>query len=636
MNASSNARSPSPAALLKALARVAPEIGTAVSRAPKVIHPTGREHLVELSLGEDGRERHQVVFDLPDGQPVVEAEVVRVRNGVAVNYPDPYMRRRDPDSLVVGDSGPTDQPRFGDRFGAPFSDLRAEVLGWLPRQRLVVLPFWVGGEDLRFSAVLVCPAEAAFFAMALADLQRPVFEPITDQSGWQPRAAILVAPPFRHTHCLGRQVVVHNRTPSMHEVFSLNLYPGPSAKKGVYGVLLNIGESEGWLTVHGATVQVVTPYDNTLTILHEGASGGGKSEMTEYAHREPDGRLQLGRNLVTGEVRMIAIPQACALRPVTDDMALCHPAMQAGSDRLVVRDAEDGWFVRVNHIQAYGTDHELERVTVSPARPLVFLNLWAVPGATCLIWEHQEDAPGRRCPNPRVILPRELVPNVLSGEVEVDVRSFGVRAPPCTAEAPTYGILGLFHVLPAPLAWLWRLVAPRGHDNPSIVSQEGLQSEGIGSFWPFATGRRVALANLLLRQIRESPKTRYVLIPNQNVGSWQVGFMPQWLTREFLARRGGVKFRPDQLVAARSTLLGYCPTSVQIEGVPIPHWFLQVETQPEVGTEAYDQGAEVLAQFFHAELAELGASGDLDPLGRRIITWCQDHGGVRELEGILG
>ncbi len=636
MHPPSKARSSSPAALVQALAQVAPEIGAAVSRAPRVIYPTGREHLVELALGEEGRERHQVVFDLPDGTSVVEAEVVRARNGVAVNYPDPYMRRRDPDSLVVGDAAPTDQPRFEDRFGAPFSDLRAEVLLWLARQPLLVLPFWVGGEELRFSAVLVCPISAAFFAAALADLQRPVFEPIDDPSEWQPRAAILVAPPFRHTHCLGRQVVVHNRTPALHEVYSLNLYPGPSAKKGVYGVLLNIGESEGWLTVHGSTVQVVTPYDNTLTILHEGASGGGKSEMTEYAHREPDGRLLLGRNVVSGEVRMIAIPQACALRPVTDDMALCHPAMQVGSDKLVVRDAEDGWFVRVNHIQAYGTDHELERVTVSPARPLVFLNLWAVPGATCLIWEHQEDAPGRRCPNPRVILPRELVPNVLSGEVEVDVRSFGVRAPPCTAEAPSYGILGLFHVLPAPLAWLWRLVAPRGHDNPSIVAQEGLQSEGVGSFWPFATGRRVALANLLLSQIRASPRTRYVLIPNQHVGSWQVGFMPQWLTREFLARRGGVRFRPDQLVAARSPLLGYCPTSVQIEGVPIPRWFIQVETQPEVGTEAYDQGAEVLVRFFQAELAELGASGDLDPLGRRIITWCQDRGGVHELEGILG
>ncbi len=41
----------------------------------------------------------------------------------------------------------------------------------------------------------------------------------------------------------------------------------------------------------------------------------------------------------------------------------------------------------------------------------------------------------------------------------------------CTRGRPTYGILGLFHLLPPALAWLWRLVSPRGHANPSIVDQ---------------------------------------------------------------------------------------------------------------------------------------------------------------------
>lgn len=616
---------------LLALLRDAPELSEILSLAPSVIYPTSREQLLTLTFGDETCARHRVVYPLPDGREVLEAEVVRARNGAAVHYPEPYMRRRDPDSMVVGDTEPTDQPRYLDRFGAPFAGLRAEVLSWLTRQPLLVLPFWAGGNVLEFPAVLFCPANAAFFAAALADLQAPVFDPAAVLGKGPARAAILVAPPFRHTHCEGKQVVVHHRAPALHEVFSLNLYPGPSAKKGVYGVLLNIGEQEGWLTAHGATVQVVTPYDNTLTILHEGASGGGKSEMTEYAHREPDGRLRLGRNTVTGETRMITIPQACALRPVTDDMALCHPSQQSDSGKLVVRDAEEGWFVRVNHIQTYGTDHELERITVNASRPLVFLNLHAVPDATCLIWEHQEDAPGRRCPNPRVILPRSMVPNVLSGSVEVDVRSFGVRCPPSTSEAPSYGILGLFHVLPAPLAWLWRLVAPRGHDNPSIVAAGGLESEGVGSFWPFATGRRAALANLLLRQIEASPGTRYVLIPNQHVGAWQVGFMPQWLTREFLARRGGVKFRPEQLLPARSPLLGYTLRSVQIEGVPIPECFLQVETQPEVGIAGYDRGAELLQRFFAEELSLLLESKELDRKGRAIIGWCQDRGDLQQL-----
>src|SRR5437763_887022 len=44
-------------------------------------------------------------------------------------------------------------------------------------------------------------------------------------------------------------------------------------------------------------------YDNVVAIMHEGASGGGKSEMLEQAHREPDGRLLMGENLITGEKR---------------------------------------------------------------------------------------------------------------------------------------------------------------------------------------------------------------------------------------------------------------------------------------------------------------------------------------------
>jgi hypothetical protein len=125
--------------------------------------------------------------------------------------------------------------------------------------------------------------------------------------------------------------------------------------------------------------------------------------------------------------------------------------------------------MRVNHIDHYGIDPQLERLTANPPEPLLFLNIDAVPGGRALIWEHTEDAPGVPCPNPRVVIPRRLFPNIVEKPVNVDVRSFGVRTPPCTKENPTYGIMGLFHILPPALAWLWRLVSPRGHNNPSIV-----------------------------------------------------------------------------------------------------------------------------------------------------------------------
>ncbi len=82
------------------------------------------------------------------------------------------------------------------------------------------------------------------------------------------------------------------------------------------------------------------------------------------------------------------------------------------------------------------------------------------------------------------------------------------------------------HPTPSALAWLWPLVAPRGHANPSIVEKEGMGSEGVGSYWPFATGRPVIQANLILQQILTTPKVRYTLCPNQYIGAWEVGFMP--------------------------------------------------------------------------------------------------------------
>lgn len=95
------------------------------------------------------------------------------------------------------------------------------------------------------------------------------------------------------------------------------------------------------------------------------------------------------------------------------------------------------------NIRHYGTDPHLEELTVHPSEPLIFLNVRGVPDATCFIWEHTEDGPGVPCPNPRVILPRRFVPNVVNETVEVMIRNLGVRTPPCTADHPTYGIMAI-------------------------------------------------------------------------------------------------------------------------------------------------------------------------------------------------
>ncbi len=601
---------------------------------PGYIVAGNEAELIELAV-RDANEHgiHEVAYDVPGKGRVVEAEVCRVKNGIAANYIEPYMRRRDPDCMIIADDSPTDKPRYDEVYGESFDKLRDETFEWLKTQELALFPFFAGEPGKGAHALVVGPSNAGFFALGLALLQG-IMEVQEIPHDFNPRAVIYVAPVFRHTHFGGKQMVVHNRRAHRHELFSYNLYPGPSAKKGIYGVLLALGEREKWVTAHCSTVQVITPYDNKITIMHEGASGGGKSEMLEQVHRERDGSLLLGVNIESDERRTIVLPRNCDLRPVTDDMALCHPNMSRKAGKVVLEDAETGWFVRVNHITHYGIDPHLEEMTIHPSEPLLFLNIAAQSDSTALIWDHIEDEPGKPCPNPRVIIPRSAVSDIVDGPVAADVRSFGVRTPPCTRDNPSYGILGIFHLLPPALAWLWRLVAPRGHANPSIVQTEGMSSEGVGSYWPFATGRMVDQANLLLQQVVDTPKVRYILCPNQHVGVWKTSFMPQWIAREYLARRGGARFTSDQVIQARCPLLGYALRSITIEGQTIPAIMLRVELQKEVGEEAYDQGAAQLADFFHQQLRTF-LHDDLDPLGRKIIESCLNGCDVSEFEQLI-
>lgn len=597
------------------------------------------EELYKLAVPEDQVDPqgyYTVGYDV-DGTFTPEAKVCRVKNGIAANYLEPYMRRRDAHCMVIADHKATDKPTFEGRFGRDFEETRQDTFAWLKTQDLACF-FFNAGRTGGLPALAICPANAGFFALGLAMLQGIVpLEEIEKQGeDYNHTAIIYIAPPFRHTHFDGKQVVVHNRRDGLHELYSYNLYPGPSAKKGVYGMLLTLGEKNDWTTAHCSTVQAITPYDNVVTIMHEGASGGGKSEMLEQMHREADGRLKLGKNLVSGERRYIALPRGCELRPVTDDMALCLPDLQhpeSGQRKLTVTDAESAWFLRVNHITHYGTDPHLERLTIDTPTPLLFLNIQAVPDSTALIWQHIEDEPGKPCPNPRVVMPRENYPGIVNDPVTVDIRSFGVRCPPCTKDRPTYGIMGVFHLLPPSLAWLWRLVAPRGHGNPSIVDEGGMTSEGVGSYWPFATGRRVDQANILLHQVLNTPDTLFVLVPNQHIGAWECGFGPQWIAREYLSRRGANPFAPEKVLDSRCPLLGRTPRTIQIEGQTVGHWFLQVETQPEVGEEGYDKGAAILTEFFHEQVSKF-LSDDLDAKGKEIIQACLDGATVADYEAL--
>jgi hypothetical protein len=159
-------------------------------------------------------------------------------------------------------------------------------------------------------------------------------------------------------------------------------------------------------------------------------------------------------------------------------------------------------------------------------------------------------------------------------------------------------------------------------------------SEGVGSYWPFATGKAVTQANLLLEQILSTPDTRYELIPNQHIGAYRVGFMPQWIAREYLARRGSSQFKSDQLIPARCTLLGYTPKDIKMDGKYISRGFLRVNEQQEVGEAGYDEGARILLGFFKQELAKF-LTDKLHPVGRKIIEICMSDGGIEAYHEVI-
>ncbi|MBS5703082.1 MAG: DUF4914 family protein, partial [Butyricicoccus pullicaecorum] len=316
-----------------------PEIVDVIESCKGIFIPTTKQELYDMVFGTGRSGKYDVVYDVPGQGVITEATVVRAKNGVVVNYVEDYMRRRDPDCMRIGDDKPTDKPRFSDVYGFPFADMKKETLEWLKSQELIFMPFNSGGNIYGYGSMLICPRNAAFFAFAMAHLQG--FVSAEDTEGYTPRAIVYVAPPFRHTHFNGKQVVVHNRLDNCHEVFSYNLYPGPSAKKGVYSVLLDIGEQEGWVTAHASCAKMTTQYDNDLVIMHEGASGGGKSEMLQDIVRREDGRVLLSVNTVTGEETVLHVDRTAQISPVCDDMATCYPALQTGSGKLALADGED-------------------------------------------------------------------------------------------------------------------------------------------------------------------------------------------------------------------------------------------------------------------------------------------------------
>ena len=129
------------------------------------------DELLELSCGGQNGKTFEVAYQIPNLGKVVDATVVRVRNGIAANYPSPYMRRRDPNAMLIGDDGPTDHTRFQEVYGYPFPELRQKTFKWLTENPLILYGYVTGKKGMGKDALVVAPANAGFFGFGLALLQ---------------------------------------------------------------------------------------------------------------------------------------------------------------------------------------------------------------------------------------------------------------------------------------------------------------------------------------------------------------------------------------------------------------------------------------------------------------------------------
>lgn len=146
------------------------DVSDALKKCRCIAYAETQDELDEMVYGPTHTARYDVVYQI-GGRTVKEAEVIRCKNGAAVNFMEDYMRRRDPNCMVIGDDLPTDKPTYKERFGTDFAPVRQETLDWLSTQQVILLPFRAGDRRYGYESLMICPGNAAFFASALANMQ---------------------------------------------------------------------------------------------------------------------------------------------------------------------------------------------------------------------------------------------------------------------------------------------------------------------------------------------------------------------------------------------------------------------------------------------------------------------------------
>lgn len=127
-----------------------------------VVIPKTREELLALAMGNAENTEFHIEYEVEGKGTVLEATAIKCKNGVVVNYTDDYMRRRDPDCLLIADKKPTDKPRYEDVCQSDFESLREQTFDWLKKQELIFFPFKSGGLEYGYDSILIAPSNAGF------------------------------------------------------------------------------------------------------------------------------------------------------------------------------------------------------------------------------------------------------------------------------------------------------------------------------------------------------------------------------------------------------------------------------------------------------------------------------------------
>ena len=557
---------------------------------------------------------------------ILEATVIHTLSGPVVNFPEKAMRKRDPNATMVTSAFPISaQGHLHDRYcEVEWAELNRLAHEWLAKHAPIAVPIRLfRGTPATTAGVVILPENCAFFGYMMGILQE-ILSAAQCSEGLSADFVVLLAPPLRHSHFDGRQAVIHHRygapAAPVYEMLATCLYPGPSGKKGVYAMGLEIARRHDGVILHASAVRLLRPDGSHISVLHEGASGGGKSEWILTPDISDDGMALVSRHVESKqEIRraLANVSESGLVHPVVDDMALAFTR----SNQLMISDAEHGWFLRLDNATEPGADVFCEYLAKLPIAHRIWLSV--EPGLFARPWLRTADPGGDRDKNGRMMIGRRYVPNYVDHAVKVDIRSLGIRTPHCFDPAP-FGIVGFCHYLPWWLAYLWRLAPPRGHDNPSIAAGAQpsadddfvLPFEGVGAYEAFLLGDPVDHANLLLRQFAETAGTiTNILVPNQHVGAYQVGFAPQHFLRAHLCLGGTIT--PGDW--APCALLGQeIEPFAAGDGEPLPDVLFRPHRQPELRDGRYERGRAIVERSLRAYLPRY-LQPHLHPVAARLI-----------------